>query len=135
MLSRNKEHELIMKIIYNYLFNLSINDDKDLRVLIEELCEIEYENAPLLVKDVVIKAIIHLDECLKLIEDNLTTWKLDRMNKVTIAILIMGITEGKFVEGENLFKAAIIDVCVDLSKTYCGDKDYRFVNAVLDKII
>ncbi len=135
MLSRNKEQELSMQIIYNYLFDMSINMDKDPRKLIEEHLDVPYEEASLFVKEVVIKALIHLDETIKLISENLTNWKLERMNKVTIAILVLGITEAKYVTIDGIFKAAIIDVCVNLAKRFCADNDYRFVNAVLDKVI
>ncbi len=135
MLSRNKEQELSMQIIYNYLFDMSINMDKDPRQLIEEHLDVPYEDASLFVKEVVIKALIHLDETIKLISENLTNWKLERMNKVTIAILVLGITEAKYVTIDGIFKAAVIDVCVNLAKRFCADNDYRFVNALLDKVI
>lgn len=135
MLTRNKEQELSMQIIYNYLFDMSINMEMDPRKLIEDHLEIPYEEASLFVKEVVIKALVHLNETLDLISQNLNNWKLERMNKVTIAILVLGITEAKYVTIDGIFKAVIIDVCVNLAKRFCADKDYRFVNAVLDKVI
>ncbi len=135
MLSRNQEQELIMKIIYNHYFNLVYHIEKDIKSLIEEISENNYDDVSLFIKETVIKTFINLESSLKLIEVNLTTWKLNRMNMVIIAILLLGITEAKYVEADGLFKAAIIDVCVDLAKKYGSDKDYRFVNALLDKVI
>lgn len=135
MLSHNQEHELAMKTIYNHLFNMSINSIKDPVLLLEDIIELPYDEIPLFIKEVVIKALIHLDETLKLIEENLVKWKLERMNKVTIAILVLGITEAKYLPQEEVLKAAIIDVCVNMAKRFCGDKEYRFVNAILDKVI
>lgn len=135
MLSRNQEQELAMKIIYNHYFNLANNIDKDLKIVIEEIADDSFENVSIFVKEVVVKTFVNLESSLALIENNLTTWTLDRMNKVTIAILLLGITEAKYIEAEGLFKAAIIDVCISLSKRFCAEKDYRFVNAFLDKVI
>ena len=64
---------------------------------------------------------------------NCTTWKMERINLVVISILMLGITEYKYIG--NVDKSVIIDVCVKLAKKYADEKDYRFVNALLDKIL
>ena len=52
---------------------------------------------------------------------------------MVISILMLGITEYKYIG--NVDKSVIIDVCVKLAKKYADEKDYRFVNALLDKIL
>ncbi len=135
MLSRNQEQVKSMQIIYNYLFNMSINEKKEITTLIEEICDCSYDEAPLFIKEAVVKAIIHLDESIELIKNNLTTWTIERMNKTTIAILVLALTEAKYMDEKELFKAAIIDVAINLTKKYCEDNAYKFVNAFLDKNI
>ena len=133
MLSRNQEQELIMKIIFSYLSQTNYYEDKDPRELIEEVSDIPYEEVSVFVKETVVKVLIHQDELIESIKPNLTNWKLERMNKVLISILLLALAEAKYIEGT--IKAAIIDVAVNLAKKYCDEKDYRFVNAILDKMI
>lgn len=135
MISRNKEHDLAMKAIYIYFFYKSINIEKDIKQILEDVLETPYEEIPLFIKEVVIKALLHFDETLELIKNNLIKWKLERINKVTIAILILGISESKYLNQEDLIKPVLIDVCVNLTKRYCGDNEYKFVNGILDKIL
>lgn len=133
MLSRNKQQELCMKIIFSYLSQKDIYVDKDPRVLIEEVSEIPYEEVPVFVKEIVIKVLIHENELIDIIKQNLNKWKIERMNKVVVSILLLALAEAKYIDGS--LKAAIIDVAVNLTKKYCDEKDYRFVNAILDKVI
>lgn len=133
MLSRNQEQELIMKIIFSYLSQTNYYEDKDPRELIEEVSDIPYEEVSVFVKETVVKVLIHQVELIESIKPNLTNWKLERMNKVLISILLLALAEAKYIEGT--IKAAIIDVAVNLTKKYCDEKDYRFVNAILDKMI
>lgn len=135
MLSRNKEQELSFQIIYNYLFNEYFHEDKAVDTLIEEDTDTPYEEVSLFVKEVVVKALLHLDESIQLIKDNLINWKYDRLNRVTVAIIVLGLTEGKYIQNEGLCKASIIDVCVNLTKKYADYNDYRFVNGILDKLL
>ena len=133
MLSRNQEHELIMKITYSYLISENIYVDKDPRAIIEEIAEIPYNEVPIFVRETVIKVLLHKDEILEDIKPNLNKWKLSRMNKVVIAILLFTLAEARYIDGS--FKPALIDVAINLSKKYCDDKDYKFINAILDKMI
>ena len=133
MLSRNQEQELIMKIVYSYLYQNNHYEDKDPRLLIEEISEVSYDEVSIFVKETVIKILIHKDEIIQDILPNLHKWKLERMNKIIISILLLAIGEARYIEGT--VKAAIIDVAIDLAKKYADEKDYRFVNAILDKMI
>ena len=64
---------------------------------------------------------------------NCTTWKMERINLIVIAILMLAITEYKFVGGVE--KSIIINVAVKLAHKYADEKDYKFVNALLDKVL
>ena len=129
MLSRNQEQEKIMFIIYQILFLNRMKNDFDLVEVIEDTMEENYSDVSVFVKEVVVKC----DEIYNLILPNCTTWKMERINLVVISILMLGITEYKYIG--NVDKSVIIDVCVKLAKKYADEKDYRFVNALLDKIL
>ena len=57
---------------------------------------------------------------------------MQRINKVTLAILRVSIYEMKF---QNFSQAGIvIDEAVNIAKNYGPDDSFKFVNAILDKI-
>lgn len=82
----------------------------------------------------VIPAVIeHIDEINKIIESHLAAnWSFDRINKVTLAILRMGVYEIKF-QKDNESKI-VIDEAIEIAKKYGEDGSYKFINAILDKI-
>lgn len=133
MLSRNQNQEKIMFIIYQMLFYTRMKQEFDIKALIEDTMEESYEDVDLFVKEVAVKCAVNFNDVYNVIVPNCTTWKIERINLIVIAILMLGITEYKFVG--NVEKAVIIDVCVKLAKKYAGETDYRFVNALLDKVL
>ena len=75
----------------------------------------------------------HIDEIDKIIESHLSaSWKIDRLNKVALAILRIGTYEIKYQS--NVSAKIIIDEAVNIAKDYGTDDSYKFINAVLDKI-
>lgn len=75
----------------------------------------------------------HIQEIDKLIEDHLSdSWSLDRINKVTLAILRTSIYEMVFVSESQ--QGIVIDEAVNIAKEYGTDDSYKFINALLDNI-
>ena len=76
-------------------------------------------------------------EHIKEIDEDIKThlspsWSMERINKVTLAILRVSIYEMKF---QNFSQAGIvIDEAVNIAKNYGPDDSFKFVNAILDKI-
>ena len=133
MLSRNQEQEKIMFIIYQILFLNRMKNDFDLVEVIEDTMEENYSDVSVFVKEVVVKCVKNYNEIYNLILPNCTTWKMERINLIVIAILMLAITEYKFVGGVE--KSIIINVAVKLAHKYADEKDYKFVNALLDKVL
>ena len=78
-------------------------------------------------------AVEHMDEIDKKIASHLTSsWTLERINKVSLAILRMGVYELTYQNGTD--KRIIIDEAVEIAKKYGEDGSFRFINAVLDNI-
>ncbi len=77
-------------------------------------------------------AVEHMDEINRQISDHLSSsWTMERVNKVTLAILRSSVYELLF-QSED--KKVVIDEAVEIAKKYGEDGSYRFVNAVLDNI-
>lgn len=135
-LSRNQEQEKIMQVVYGYLFYQVNNKEADVKELMEGVYESEYENIPTFSKEVVVKSLLNQGEIDELIASHLSEkLRLDRLNIVGHAILLFSIGEVKYCSFDDVSKATMINVAVELAKKYLDDKEYRFVNAVLDKIL
>lgn len=133
MLSRNQEQEKVMFILYQALFYHRMGKDFDIINIIEDVMEESYDDTSLFVKEVTIKVLKNFNEIRAIIEPNCRTWKYERINLIVIAILYLGIGEYKYVG--DVDRGVIIDVCVRLCKKYADEKDYRFVNALLDNVL
>jgi len=133
MLSRNQEQEKVMFILYQALFYHRMGKDFDIINIIEDVMEESYDETSLFVKEVTIKVLKNFNEIRAIIEPNCRTWKYERINLIVIAILYLGIGEYKYIG--DVDRGVIIDVCVRLCKKYADEKDYRFVNALLDNVL
>ena len=77
--------------------------------------------------------ISHIDEIDKLIENHLSsTWSMERINRVALAILRISIYEMLFQKEAEA--KIVIDEAVNIAKDFDTDDSYKFINAVLDKI-
>ena len=61
-------------------------------------------------------------------------WTFERLNRVEQALLLLSYSHYFYVE-PAVDKGVVIDVAVKLAKTYLDASDYKFVNAILDKVL
>lgn len=132
MISRNQEQEKIMFSIYQYLFYERMNSE-DLKEIMENVFELPYDEIPLFSKEVCVKTLVHQNDFDEVISVNLNKWTLDRINLISHAILLMSMGEIRFTD--EISKAEIINIAVNLSKKYSDANDYKFINAILEKIL
>ncbi len=133
MLSRNKEHELIMISIYDALLYLEMDEVFSLEDVLEGVYMLPYEDVPLFSKEVVIKSLSNINDIKAKFQVNMPKWKFDRINAIARAILLMSYTNYKILGGVD--KSIVIDLAVRLAKKYLDKDDYKFINAVLDKTL
>ena len=134
MLSRNQQQEKMMQVIYSTLFYQKNEEDYDIKTLFEGTFEMEYSEIDVYSKECVIKTLINQEVIDQIIEINLSEkLKLNRINLCAHAILLLAIGEVKYVNEIN--KSAMINIAVELAKKYLDDGEYRFINAILDKIL
>ena len=75
----------------------------------------------------------HLNDIIDLINTSLNKWNFSRLDNVAKAILVLGTCEGNYTNISN--KKIIIDSSVRIAKMFLKFGDYKYINAVLDKII
>ena len=68
-----------------------------------------------------------------IIEKNLQNWKLDRISKINLCILEMGIYEMLYVE--DVPEKVALNEALELTKRYSDEKSVSFVNGALDKVL
>ena len=127
-MSRKKSRDYAFKLIFEKFFHepeLDLEPDEDEEVLSSE----DREFASFLIKGVN----EHYDEIMDIIEDNTVGYKVERIFKVDLAILVLAVYELKF-DGSSP-KEAIINEAVSLAKKYSTEKSFSFINGVLAKVV
>lgn len=77
----------------------------------------------------VIERLSDVDETIK---SHLEHWNFDRIAKVDLAVLRLGVYSLLFQPG--IPTSVTIDEAVEIAKEYSGDDAYRFVNGILDGV-
>lgn len=135
-ITRNKAQELIVQLMYSFLILEETKVPINFEESIEEACNMPYADCDLYLKEVLIKSLKNQDKIIDYISKYLINWNFSRLNTTIRAILITSVTEF-FIDDLDTEKAVIINNAVKFSKKFGdgGEKDYKFVNAILDKCL
>ena len=131
-MNRKKSREKAMDL----LFSITLSKDS-----VEEAMEVFVDNYEENIKELdldYIKALLEGVEANKneidsIIEHNLQNWKLDRISKINLTILRVGVYE--IVFDENIPKKVALNEAIELGKIYSDEKSVSFINGVLDKVL
>ena len=72
---------------------------------------------------------LHWEDNLSAVEQYSKKWKANRLPKVSLAILMLAITEIAYVKDAPI--GAVINEAVELAKKYAGPEDASYINGVL----
>lgn len=135
-ISRAKIHDVAVQLMYSFLILESTNTPIEFEDAVSEKCELPYSECDLYLKEVLIKSLKYQSEISEYVNGFLRNWDFRRLNLVIQAVLIISVCEFYLVE-EKIDKNIIINNAVKLSKKYGdgGEKDYKFVNGVLDNCL
>ena len=124
MLNRHESREKIVFALYQHLL-LS----KDIN---ECFCDnFEEEDLDEFITTIKSDLIENKDNYIYEIGQHLVKWTFDRLNLVEQAILLEATSEIHQQLNEN---AVVIDEAIILTKKYCDDESYKYINGVLDNI-
>jgi len=129
-MGRKKDREKAFQLIYQ----TEINKD-DFREQLDYFFKENQmsEDSVDYITDVVSGVNIITDEIVRTLEKYLTSsWKLDRISKVDLAILRLGYFEIKY--RSDVPKSAAINEAVELAKAYGSDSSGKFINGILANI-
>jgi len=133
MISRNKQQEYALYVIYGALVHRRANVDFAPDQALSDLTEIDYYENDIFLRELVIKSLVHLDQIIEDLGPHLVKWKFDRLNMLSQAILIMSYSHYFYVE--KIDKAILINIAVKFAKKFVPGEDYKYINAVLDRVI
>jgi transcription termination factor NusB len=132
--SRNKLQKTALTAIYDVLTYIDMKEDVDVESIVSGLSDRPYAQCDYFLKAAVVNAIKHLDEATQEFNARMNKWTFDRINRVEQALLLLSYVHYYYVE-PTVDKGVVIDIAVRLAKTYLEPKDYKFVNAILDKVL
>lgn len=132
-LTRNKLQEKAMQILYSYLLLKSSGQNPNIVSLIEDEMNDSIDECDFYLKYVLVKAVKYEDELISYISSFLKNWTFNRLNFTIQAILLLSLASFKFEE--TIDKKVTINVAIKLAKKYGDEKDYRFINAILDNAL
>lgn len=114
-----------------YVFQLYANDE----ILMDEPLELEDDltlESDEFTKLIVNSTIEHREKIDKKISDNLKGWTIDRLSKVSLAILRISVAQLLYMD--DIPSGVVINEAVELSKHFGDSEDYQFINGALGKI-
>lgn len=148
---RTLGREYAFKFIYKHLLNdfaeekLEIQDDpRALEAALAMFDQTYFEedsehpdnqidmNTKVFAKELILGSLRHEEENSKLIEKYLTNHNLQKVDRMNLAVLLLGAYEILNTTGTSA--GVFINEYVNVAKKYCPNDSHGFVNSVLDKI-
>lgn len=128
-MSRSNARESVFKLVFEYVFNKEKDEDQLEEFLSEDKnkAEVGYIN------EVYNGVIDKYDELVKSIGEVSKAFKLDRIYKVDLAILLVAVYEMKYIP--SIPKNVSINEALNLSKVYSTEKSYNFINGILSNFV
>lgn len=129
-MTRREERELAFILVFEKIFN----DDLSVGEIIEIALDAELiENDNLFAISLVQMTDEHTKEFDSIISENAVGWRLERLPKVSVAILRLALCEMFYVESIPVKVSA--NEAVELAKKFGTKDDASFINGVLGKVI
>lgn len=128
-MNRPRSREVVMEIMYQMEIHKTYEMDDMEKFLVhyEEVLDQPY------IHRLVALWLAHRDEVEEKITKHLKGWKLDRIAKIDLAILRLGITE--LIYADDIPIKVSINEAVNLAKKYVDDKSGKFINGVLSHFV
>lgn len=127
-MNRHNEREQTFVLVFESLFNIY-----DPKTILELACQVRsLESCEGYVEDTFLGICEKKDEICEIISGNLKGWTINRISKVSLAILLLAIYELKY--SDSVPSSVSINEAVELAKLYGCENDRSFVNGVLSSV-
>lgn len=132
-MTRRSLREQVFKLLFRVEFNGTDEMEEQKGLFFETLDEALSEEDEKKVKDRYDLVMSHLEEIDKKINETAKGWTTDRMGKVDLTLIRLGLFEMLF--DEDVPNEVAINEAVELAKIFGQDESYSFVNAILAKFL
>lgn len=132
-ISRNKAQELAFSVIYTCITLEETKETFDFKEVLSNYTNLSFEESDLYVKLVALNALKNEKEIEEIVVPHLNGWAFKRLSTITKAIIYYAFSSFRYVG--DIDREVIINSSIELSKKYDGEKEYKFVNAILDKTL
>ena len=131
-MSRHKLREQVFKLLFRIEFNDSVEmeEQKELFFTTSDVETTEEESR--YIEEKYQAVVDKLDEIDGLISSNAKGWSIDRMSKVDLTILRLGVYEMIF--DDTIPEVVALNEAIELAKEFGQDQSYSFINGVLAKL-
>lgn len=129
-MSRRQSRKNAMQLIYE----MNINEDYN-KSRIEDFCNYQKidKNDELFFKELVNNFLDNFDSIVNIVKVNAKQWNFDRINKLDLSIIELGVCE--ILYSENTPDSVAINEAVELAKEFSTEKSYSFINGILGSVV
>lgn len=127
-MTRREEREQAFILIFEKSFNADIEISELFKIAVDD----EIISDSVFVKNLASKTWENLETIDALIQKNTKGWKIERISKVSLAILRMAVCE--MLLFEDIPVGVSINEAVELCKKYAAKEDASFVNGLLGAV-
>ena len=128
-MSRSLARENVFKLVFEYIFSKEKNVEFMLGIIESE----ENKNEAGYIQEVYNGVVNHYDEMIEEIKKHSEGFKLDRIFKVDLAILLVSLYEIKFVK--SIPNIVSVNEALNLAKRYSTEKSASFINGILKNFV
>ena len=128
-MTRKEERELAFTLIFEKIFN----DDLSVEEIIKNAVEARFIEENVFACSLAQLTYDNLDEIDKIISENSVGWKIERLPKVTLAIMRLAFCELLYVP--SVPTGVTINEAVELAKKFASQEDASFINGILGKYV
>ena len=131
-MSRHKLREQVFKLLFRIEFNDSVEmeEQKELFFTTSDVETTEEESR--YIEEKYQAVVDKLDKIDELISSNAKGWSIDRMSKVDLTILRLGVYE--MIYDDTIPEVVALNEAIELAKEFGQDQSYSFINGVLAKL-
>ncbi len=128
-LSYTSDYQLAIYLLWKYISELPA--DFNANSMLPPVFKDEAEDKEFVVK-LFEKTILHADEYMEMVKDNISSWDYDRLALMDKILIFMALTE--FIEFHSIPVKVTINEYIEISKFYSTPESRRFVNGMLDRL-
>ena len=128
-MTRKEERELAFTLVFEKIFN----EDQSVQEIVDAALEAELIEDNTFAVSLAQLTSEHTQELDTLIAENSIGWRIERLHKVSLAILRLALCEIFYVESIPVKVSA--NEAVELAKKFGTQDDASFINGILGKII